>query len=128
MHLQMIAALAEQRRLHAELRPPLDEVSRQAVEDRRHAEPSSPPTDSPADASVPPATRTETGGHSDGAETILWSVLSLAPDDGTTVPDLMEATQMSRPWVYLRLRELAEHGQVIQVSRGRWRAASGDAA
>ena len=38
----------------------------------------------------------------------------------------MTATGMSRPWIYLRLRELAERGQVIQVSRGRWRAVSGD--
>jgi S-DNA-T family DNA segregation ATPase FtsK/SpoIIIE len=42
------------------------------------------------------------------------------------VPELMTATGMSRPWIYLRLRELTERGQVIQVSRGRWRAAGGD--
>ena len=52
--------------------------------------------------------------------------LSLAPEDGITVPDLMEATGMSRPWIYQRLRELADDGQVIQVSRGRWRAVTGD--
>ena len=33
---------------------------------------------------------------------------------------------MSRPWIYYRLRDLAERGQVIQVSRGRWRAVIGD--
>ena len=43
------------------------------------------------------------------------------------MPDLMDATGMSRPWIYLRLRELAELGQVIQVSRGRWRAVIDDA-
>ena len=48
-------------------------------------------------------------------------------DDGITVPELMEATGMSRPWIYLRLRELADMGQVIQVSRGRWRAVIDDA-
>ena len=56
----------------------------------------------------------------------MWAALSLAPDDGATVPELMTATGMSRPWIYQRLRGLAERGQVIQVSRGRWRAASGD--
>ncbi|MBA8952682.1 hypothetical protein HNR61_004328 [Actinomadura namibiensis] len=29
---------------------------------------------------------------------------------------------MSRPWIYQRLRELADTGRVTQVSRGRWRA------
>jgi hypothetical protein len=48
--------------------------------------------------------------------------LSLAPDEGVSVPDLMNATRMSRPWVYQRLRELADRGQVTQISRGRWRA------
>ena len=33
---------------------------------------------------------------------------SLAPHEGTTVPDLMTATGMSRPWIYLRLRDLAD--------------------
>jgi hypothetical protein len=30
-----------------------------------------------------------------------------APPEGTTVPHLMTATGMSRPWIYLRLRDLA---------------------
>ena len=42
---------------------------------------------------------------------MLWVALVLAPEEGTTVPDLMTATGMSRPWIYLRLRELAERGQ-----------------
>ena len=66
------------------------------------------------------------GSADDGPEVILWAALSLAPDEGATVPDLMTATGMSRPWIYQRLRGLAERGQVVQVSRGRWRAASGD--
>ena len=66
-------------------------------------------------------------GADDTPEAILWAALSLAPDEGTMVPDLMDATGMSRPWIYLRLRELAEQGHVIQVSRGRWRAVTDDA-
>ena len=41
------------------------------------------------------------------------------------MPELMDETGMSRPWVYQRLQELARAGQVTQVSRGRWRAATG---
>ena len=65
---------------------------------------------------------TDAGG--DGPETLLWLALMLASEDGTTVPDLTTATGMSRPWIYLRLRDLAEQGHVTQVSRGRWRAAT----
>jgi S-DNA-T family DNA segregation ATPase FtsK/SpoIIIE len=103
---------------HAEMRPSLDEISRRAVEDTR-----------PADAQRPP--HSLSNGHhgtidnnnADGAPMgILWAALSLAPDEGVSVPELMNATRMSRPWVYQRLRELADRGQVTQVSRGRWRA------
>jgi len=62
----------------------------------------------------------------DGSDIMLWTALVLAPMDGTTVPDLMTATGMSRPWIYLRLRDLAEQGHVIQVSGGRWRAVTDD--
>jgi hypothetical protein len=31
---------------------------------------------------------------------------------------------MSRSWVYLRLRELADAGRIIRVDRGRWRPTS----
>ena len=58
-------------------------------------------------------------------EVVLWAVLSIAPEDGTTVPELMDETGMSRPWVYQRLQELARAGHVTQISRGRWRAATG---
>ena len=64
----------------------------------------------------------------DGSDIMLWTALVLAPMEGTTVPDLMTATGMSRPWIYLRLRELADQGHVIQVSRGRWRAVTDDTA
>ena len=48
----------------------------------------------------------------DGPDVLLWAALVIAPPEGTTVPDLMTATGMSRPWIYLRLRELAEQGHV----------------
>ena len=114
--------------LHADLRPPLDEVSQQAIEEQNRTEVphrhrmlrQANRTRSPLDD------EDEHGNADDDPEAILWAALSLAPDDGATVPELMTATGMSRPWIYLRLRELAERGQVVQVSRGRWRAASSD--
>jgi DNA-binding IclR family transcriptional regulator len=54
----------------------------------------------------------------------LWLALTLAPEQGVTVPELMSQTGMSRPWVYQRLQDLSHSGQVIQVSRGRWRAST----
>ena len=112
-------AVADTASRYADLRPPLDEISRQAH--RRPATHTEPP-----DASSPTHATTANGAEDD-PDAILWVALSLAPDDGTTVPDLMDATGMSRPWIYLRLRELAERGHVIQVSRGRWRAVTDDA-
>jgi S-DNA-T family DNA segregation ATPase FtsK/SpoIIIE len=111
-------AAAETVDRYADLRPPLDDVSRLAVEQQRPegrlGTSTTEVVNRPADADDTP-------------EAILWAALSLAPDEGTTVPDLMDATGMSRPWIYLRLRELAEQGHVIQVSRGRWRAVTDDA-
>ena len=78
-------------------------------------------TDEPSDSTAVTGRR-QTEDADDAPEVILWAALSCAPAEGTTVPDLMTATGMSRPWVYLRLRELADRGQVVQVSRGRWRA------
>ncbi len=100
----------------ADIRPPLDDVSQRAIE----GEPS------PERTVVPPATTTEIA--VDGPDAMLWVALVLAPGEGTTVPDLMTATGMSRPWIYLRLRDLAEQGHVTQVTRGRWRAVTDDSA
>jgi S-DNA-T family DNA segregation ATPase FtsK/SpoIIIE len=102
---------------YAYYRPALDETSRQALSGQDDMGPFDAPEDDPAvvhDAG-------------DAPEEILWAALSPAPDNGITVPELMEATGMSRLWIYLRLRELADLGQVIQVSRGRWRAVIDDA-
>jgi hypothetical protein len=99
-------------------RPTLDEASRQALDDRDDWG----PPDAPEDDAV-----AGSDADDDQPEAILWVALWLAPDDGITVPELMDATGMSRPWIYLRLRELADMGRVIQVSRGRWRAVGDDA-
>ena len=112
-------AVADTADWYADLRPPLDEVSRQAIEAQRH-------TTRPTRHLPTPRAARRADLAEDTPDVLLWAALSLAPEDGTTVPDLIEATGMSRPWIYQRLRELADVGQVIQVSRGRWRAVTGD--
>jgi FtsK/SpoIIIE family len=111
-------AVADTTSRHAAIRPPLDEVSQRALADQNQ-----PPTaDQDEDDSGHLADQSSTLPNSDGRavdtekapESILWFALSLAPDGGTTVPDLMEATGMSRPWVYLRLRELTEQEQCLK--------------
>jgi hypothetical protein len=101
---------------YAGLRPPLDEVSQRAIEENRHAE----------RPRVSPGTATANASSTDAPDVILWATLLIAPAEGTTVPELMDATGMSRPWIYQRLRDLAERRQVTQVSRGRWRAVTSD--
>jgi biotin operon repressor len=113
---------------YADFRPPLDEVSRRAIEQPTHEGRPGTSVDDQVGPAVAPAEDVRgMDGTEDAPEAILWAALSLAPDDGVSVPELMEATGMSRPWIYLRLRELAEQGHVIQVSRGRWRAVIDDA-
>jgi hypothetical protein len=105
---------------NADLRPELDEVSRRALDERAD-------TQRQRSLEVREPSTGEGVGHvvgevGRGPEVLLWAALSLAPEDGISVPDLMSATQMSRPWIYQRLREMANRGQVAQVGRGRWRA------
>lgn len=119
---QVVASTAA---TYADFRPPLDFISQQAlVQDTLsgviHTE-----RDVPQPYLTAPVADDD-GNDSDAPEVVLWATLVLAPPEGTTVPDLVAETGMSRPWVYLRLRELADQGQVIQVSRGRWRAATHD--
>ncbi|HEY1919986.1 MAG TPA: cell division protein FtsK [Streptosporangiaceae bacterium] len=123
-------AVADTASRHAQIRPPLDEVSQRALANQNSAPTTDQTEDDSGHLSGQPPTPTSSDdraiGTENAPESILWFALSLAPDDGTTVPDLMEATGMSRPWVYLRLRELTEQGQVTQVSRGRWRTVMDD--
>jgi FtsK/SpoIIIE family len=107
---------------YAGYRPALDPVSQQAMEDRAQTYPDEPgrqatPNHGDSDGRSPDGNRGD-------PETILWAALSLAPDQGITVPELISETGMSRPWVYQRLQELTRRGQVIQASRGRWRTAT----
>jgi len=117
-------AVADAASEHADLRPVLDQVSRLAVDERAQARP-----DTPAYAACQEHdgdTRRCPDDHRGAPVAILWAALSVARPDGVTVPELMDETGMSRPWVYQRLQTLAQRGQVTQVSRGRWRAIGGD--
>ena len=101
---------------YADYRPPLDPISQQAAGE-----------DQSERVVIPPGTDTMTPEHvQDGPDVMLWAALVTAPVEGATVPDLMTTTGMSRPWIYLRLRDLADAGHVIQVSRGRWRGVNDD--
>ena len=119
---------------YANQRPGLDEVSRLAIEDKRATAASLPaPTESGPDAlNTPSAGRDGDGEPDDGGEpgnppeAILWAALSLAPDAGISVPDLMTMTGMGRRWVYYRLQALAAEGRAIQITRGMWRAVAAE--
>ncbi|MGW4966066.1 hypothetical protein ACWEPL_53360 [Nonomuraea sp. NPDC004186] len=101
---------------HAEHRPSLDEVSAQALQ--RGTETPAPPPQ-PA---VWPSPRHARDNAVREAEEALTTALRQAPDDGTSIGDLIRATGMRRTWVYQRLQELGHARQVEQVARGRWRA------
>lgn len=106
---------------HAGQRPALDLVSQQAITERAQIRPDEP-------AHLVGAEHEGMDGNSpdanpDAPESILWTALSLAPEEGISVPGLMSATGMGRRWVYYRLRELADAGRAIQTQRGNWRTA-----
>jgi S-DNA-T family DNA segregation ATPase FtsK/SpoIIIE len=111
----------------ANLRPALDPVSQQAITGRAQTSPDEA-------APITNQGREYSGGNGpdddrDAPEAILWAALSLAPEEGISVPGLMTATGMGRRWVYYRLRELADAGRAIQTVRGTWRTtvSGGDA-
>jgi DNA segregation ATPase FtsK/SpoIIIE, S-DNA-T family len=58
---------------------------------------------------------------SDRAVQLLFGSLRAAGSAGRTIGDLKAATGMGRSWIYLRLRELVDAGQVTRADRGRWR-------
>ena len=110
-------AVADAAHRHATRRPVLDEVSRTAIEEA-HAGLPLRAVNGPQE----PPSGEDIAEPENGPETVLWEMLSGAPDEGIPISHLIKATGMSRPWIYQRLRELADDHRVTQVSRGRWRA------
>ncbi|WP_433375105.1 FtsK/SpoIIIE domain-containing protein [Actinoplanes sp. CA-142083] len=88
---------------YADQRPDLDPLSRTAIDQQPRA-------------LEPPAR------GADDPERTLLTALGTAPDEGLTIPELIDATGMRRTWVYDRLQALAAAGRALQVARGRWRA------
>ncbi len=100
---------------HGDIGADLDDVSSGAMTDRQHPQ-------TPADTAPDAPNPNHAADSHDAPEALLWAALSLAPAEGITVPELMDQTRMSRPWIYQRLADMAHTGHVTQVSRGRWRA------
>ncbi len=99
---------------YAGTRPELDEVSRQAL---------APPDDSPrANADHDPAGIPDDNETHLDTDNALWVALRQAPDEGTDIGELMRITGWKRTKLYRHLREHAETGCAVQVSRGHWRA------
>ena len=101
---------------YASHRPELDSESRRAILAAGNPRPiqdggSAGDSDSPEDA-----------GTSATAEDALWLALCIAPGEGTEISELMRMTGMKRTKLYRHLREHAEAGRAVQVSRGHWRA------
>jgi FtsK/SpoIIIE family len=98
---------------HAGIRPVLDEESRRAIDYARWSRAQTP-------ASAPNSEETEEARET--TDSALWQALCAAPPEGWATSDLMRITGWKRTKLYRHLREYAEAGRAIQVSRGRWRA------
>ena len=111
---QVVAATAAR---YADYRPRLDDESRRAIDaaSRPHA-PSEGIQACDSRFAGDRRTRSET------TDDALWLALCQAPDEGTGIGELMRITGWKRTKLYRHLREHAEAGRAIQVSRGRWRA------
>ena len=113
---------------YAAQRPELDEVSQLAIRDD-HVPAGPVPVSGLAEAPDTPSGEAngtwqaeDEAKPDNSSEAILWAALSLAPDDGITVRELMTATGMGRRWVYYRLQKLAAAGRATQTARGLWHA------
>jgi DNA segregation ATPase FtsK/SpoIIIE-like protein len=114
-------AVADTANRYADLRPPLDDVSQQAIGEQWRAEPPGvPERDTPQEDD-----QADSGGPGPDPDAMLWAALCLAPEEGVSVPGLMHQTGMGRRWVYYRLTALAAAGRATQITRGQWRATPG---
>ena len=105
---------------YAGVRPVLDEESRRAVDYARWTRAQSPDS-APASGNSP-----ETEEARETTDSALWQALCAAPPEGWATSELMRITGWKRTKLYRHLREYAEAGRAIQVSRGRWRARATD--
>ena len=105
-------------------RPGLDDVSLGAIFPGAAPQPSTwdIPGDAQDDARDPGDTPDSY--QATTAEDALWLTLCMAPEEGADIAELLRASGMRRPTLYRHLAQHARAGRAIQVSRGRWRAAT----
>ena len=108
--------VAETAAHYAPYRPRLDETSRRAIESA--SRPHAPSGNTGPAASDSP----ETADARETADDALWVALCQAPEEGTEIGELMRITGWKRTKLYRHLRQYAEAGRAVQVSRGHWRA------
>ncbi len=98
---------------YASTRPALDDVSSRAIQAA---------SDRPR-VNLPETPSSSANGNTTAsAEDALLLALRTAPADGIDIGELMRVTGMTRPTLYRYLRQVADTGRAVQVSRGRWRA------
>ena len=114
---EVVAATAAH---YANYRPRLDETSRHAIDS------ASRPNAPSANTSHAAADSPSTGDGQETTDNALWIALCQAPDEGTEIGELMRITGWKRTKLYRHLRQYAEAGRAIQVSRGHWRARSAE--
>jgi hypothetical protein len=116
-------AVSETTAQHADSRPELDETSRHAISAAAHhgQAADTPDEDGPSAAELP---ESRTRDEATAVEDALSLALSMAPDEGCDIGELLHATGMSRPTLYRYLAQLAKSGRAVQVSRGRWSAST----
>ncbi|HEX2742956.1 MAG TPA: FtsK/SpoIIIE domain-containing protein [Streptosporangiaceae bacterium] len=105
---------------YANVRPVLDAESRRAIDSARWTRSES------RDSAPAPANPEETEQTRETTDSALWHALCAAPGEGLEVSELMRITGWKRTKLYRHLREYAEAGRAVQVSRGRWRAQAGE--
>jgi FtsK/SpoIIIE family len=108
-------AVADTAAHYADVRPLLDAESRRAIDSARWTRAESP-------ESAPEYGNPEEPHEAPESGSALWGALCAAPAEGLEVSELMRMTGWKRTKLYRHLREYAETGRAIQVSRGRWRA------
>jgi DNA segregation ATPase FtsK/SpoIIIE-like protein len=114
---EVVAAAAAH---YTNYRPQLDETSRRAIDSV--SRPNAPSADT-GHAAADPRSTADAQETTDNA---LWLALCQAPDEGTEIGELMHITGWKRTKLYRHLRQHAEAGRAIQVSRGHWGARSAE--
>jgi hypothetical protein len=108
---QMVSATSAR---HAQIRPDLDDVSRNAMlatdpSITRYAAPDDYPPDDAEITTEVPAT----------PEEMLWVALCAAPDEGWGISELIRSTGMARATLYRHLQKFAQQGHAYELVHDR---------